>query len=247
MRGRVFRGLLTADLSPSTVDGPGGLRGHVVLLGAFGVDGANLPLRAQRLVAYLGIHRRRQARDRLAEWLWPNRTPESARLNLRQAVFQERRASHGLVQSSREELWLTPSVTVDLHEVIADVHQLLASPAVIALEFDQSRLVHDLLPGWHDEWLETERERFRELRLHGLEALGEFWLAVGRWARAVEAALTAVAVDPLRESVHALLIRAYMAEHNLPQALDVYGSYRDLLRREVGCDPSTELLQLLSR
>lgn len=197
-------------------------------------------------MAYLAIHRRHQARDRLAEWLWPNRTPKSARLNLRQAVFEERHVGHGLVQSSREELWLAPSVTVDLHEVIADVHQLLSSQAAIALEFDQSKLVHDLLPGWDDEWLETERERFRELRLHGLEALGECWLASGRCARAVEAALTAVAVDPFRESVRALLIRAYIAERNLVRALDVYMSYRDLLRRELDCSPSAELLQLLS-
>jgi len=182
----------------------------------------------------------------LAEWLWPNRSPGVALGNLRQAVFEEHHAGHRLVQSSREELWLAPSVTVDLHEVVVDVRQLLVSPALVAPEFDQSRLVHDLLPAWDDEWLEAERERFRELRLHGLEALGEFCLDSGQWARAVEAALTAVAVDPFRESVRALLIRAYVAERNLRRALEAYESYRDLLRRDMGCDPSTGLLQLLS-
>jgi len=129
---------------------------------------------------------------------------------------------------------------------VADVHALLASPAEVVADFDQSKLVHDLLPDWDEDWLEPERERFRELRLHGLETISEYWLQSGSAARAIEAALTAQAVDPLRESACALLIRAHLAERNLARALAVYESYRDVLRRELAAQPSVDLRKLLS-
>jgi DNA-binding SARP family transcriptional activator len=55
-------------------------------------------------------------------------------------------------------------------------------------------------PDWYDDWLQMERERFRQLRLHALETLAERFVALGRHAQAIDAALAAVQVDPLRET-----------------------------------------------
>ena len=80
---------------------------------------------------------------------------------------------------------------------------------------DESRqLEGDLLPDWYDDWLEIERERLRQLRVHALEHLGEHALRRGRFGAAIDRALAAIAADPLRESAHRLLIRAYIAEGN---------------------------------
>ena len=37
----------------------------------------------------------------------------------------------------------------------------------------------DLLPSWYEEWLGIEQERFRQLRLHALEATSDQLLAEG--------------------------------------------------------------------
>jgi DNA-binding SARP family transcriptional activator len=202
-----------------------------------------LPLPAQRLVAYLAIHGGRPTRDALAESLWPGRARDLARLNLRQAVYHERRACHGLIQATRGELWLAPSVTVDFHLINAGLRRLLANNAERGA-LDESDLADDLLPGWDDEWLEPERERYRELRLQGLEMLSKRWLRDGLWARAIDAALAVAGADPLRETARALLIRAYLGQQNVASALRVLDSYRELVRRELGLEPSPELTDL---
>src|SRR6266571_3495035 len=51
----------------------------------------------------------------------------------------------------------------------------------------------DLLPYWYEDWVLVERERFRQLRLHALEALCEQLTALGRFDHAVEAGIAAVA------------------------------------------------------
>lgn len=217
----------------------------LILLGGFSVvdtrSAARLPPRARRLVAYLAIQQRPHARETLAESLWPGRTPRVSRLNLRQAVHAERHSGHDLIHATREEAWLAPAVMVDYHLVTARVRNLLADIADGATDLDPSNLVDDLLPTWDEEWLVAERERFRELRLHGLERLTVLWLRRGCVGRAIDAALMATTVDPLRESSHALLIRAYLAEANRTRALDVYNSYRRRIRRELGVEPSAEL------
>jgi hypothetical protein len=70
----------------------------------------------------------------------------------------------------------------------------------------------ELLPGWYDDWVLLEREPLRQRVLHGLEALSRHLVRAGRFAEAVEAAMVAVAVEPLRESAQRALVTAHLAE-----------------------------------
>ena len=63
----------------------------------------------------------------------------------------------------------------------------------------------------------------------------------------MEAALLAVAAEPLRESAHRALLQAHIAEGNMGEALRDYGRYRDLLRRELGVAPSPLIERLVGR
>jgi hypothetical protein len=103
----------------------------------------------------------------------------------------------------------------------------------------------DLLPGWYDDWALMERERIRQRLLHALEALSVRLISLGRYGEAVDAALLTVGADPLRESAQRVLIEAHIAESNLVEARRSYLAYRDLARRELGIEPSSELLALL--
>jgi len=105
--------------------------------------------------------------------------------------------------------------------------------------------VNDLLPDWYEEWAVLERERFRQVRLHVLERMCERLTDAGLHALAVLAGLAAVEAEPLRESAHRVVMRAYAAEGNAGEAIRQYRSCRDLLARELGVEPSPQMERLL--
>ena len=92
----------------------------------------------------------------------------------------------------------------------------------------------DLLPGVYEDWAIVERERIRQRMLHALEMLSHRLVSVGRYADAIEAALTAVSADPLRESAQRALIEAHAAEDNWGEARRSFECFRTLIRREPG-------------
>jgi DNA-binding SARP family transcriptional activator len=57
--------------------------------------------------------------------------------------------------------------------------------------------------------------------------------------------VTAVAAEPLRESAHRELIRAYLAEGNPGEALRQYELYRRLLAEELHLTPSAAMEALI--
>lgn len=218
------------------------------LLGGFGlISGgrpADLQPRIQRLLAYLAVLPAAHTRDAVSETLWPIRRERCSRNSLRQALFLERQAGHRLIQAHRGHLKLADEVVVDFHVAQGTV-RALRSGTVILDDVDQSMLTSDLLPDWDEEWLELERERFRQSRLHALELICERWLERRDFGRAIETALTLVAADRLRESAWALLIRAHLGEHNRHAALCHFRTYRLLVERELGAPPSHDLETLL--
>ena len=76
----------------------------------------------------------------------------------------------------------------------------------------------DLLPGLYEDWAIMDRERIRQRMLHALEMLSRELSKAGRYADAIDAALTAISADPLRESAQRALIEAHAAEANWGEA-----------------------------
>ena len=54
----------------------------------------------------------------------------------------------------------------------------------------------ELLPGWYDEWVTVERERYRQLRLHALEEVCDRLLRHGQYPQALMVVLAAVSGEP---------------------------------------------------
>jgi len=154
-----------------------------------------------------------------------------------------------LVGASPTHLWLEPSIAVDLTTAVDRARALLALEAVgpgsVALDEDLECLSNDVLVGCYEDWALDERERFRQLRLHTLEWLGELLLRAGRYAHAVRVGVVAVAAEPLRESAQRLLMRAHLAEGNLAEALRQYRSYALTAASEFGIQPSREMVGLV--
>jgi DNA-binding SARP family transcriptional activator len=207
----------------------------------------DVPEGSKQLLAYVALRRRRVERRQVAGTLWPFGDEDRAAGNLRSALWRLRRAGIDVLVADKWSLALHSHVTVDLHlmdqwatrliEGTAFGRDLAVSPSVAdAL---------DLLPGWYDDWALTERERIRQRLLHALEALSGRLTSLGRFADAVDAALLAVSAEPLRESAQRALIEAHVAEGNLTEARRSFLAYRAQVRRDLGVDPSSDLLAVL--
>jgi DNA-binding SARP family transcriptional activator len=206
----------------------------------------DLPLSSQRVLAFLALQARPQSRCYVAATLWMNCSEERAGASLRSALWRINRCGHPLVAADARTLRLTPDVIVDVRESARSAQQVLRGEAKGGAVRVDDFTAGDLLPGWYDEWVVTEREHFRQLRLHALEELCEQLTEEGRFGQAVEAGLAAVSGEPLRESAHRVLIRAYLEEGNRGEAIRQYEACRQVLRGELGIDPSPVTQALLS-
>ena len=143
-----------------------------------------------------------------------------------------------MVEATTTHLRLARDLAVDVQE-LTGLAKGLESPTARAGDApDPSVLAGDLLPDWYEDWVVLERERYRQLRLHALEALCGRLTAAGRFGAAVQAGLAAVAGEPLRESAHRTLIQAHLAEGNPGEAVRQYHLYRRLLATELAIEPS---------
>jgi len=81
--------------------------------------------------------------------------------------------------------------------------------------------------------------------LHALENLARRLSAVGRHSDAIQAALAAIRLEPLRESAHRTLIEVHLAEGNRSEAHRQFQRCRRLLRDELGVEPSDSMRLLI--
>src|SRR5215472_1523846 len=228
---------------------------RLVLLGGFALllDGREVVPAAdgQRVLARLCVGPRTQLpqpRSVLAERLWTETTVERAQASLRTALWRIRQADTRLVATVHDRVRLGSQVGVDVHDTLAQAERLLSDHKEVAVEDTRVEpLMQDLLPGWDDDWLLLERERVRQIHLHALEALAARLCACGRFHRAVEAGLAAVAAEPLRESAHNALIAAHLGEGNVAEAHRQYRRYGQILWDELRLSPSRTFEQLIAR
>jgi len=224
----------------------------VRVLGGFDVlvehQHLSLPTQAQRVVGYLAVTQRTTRRDALAGRLWPFSTQHRAQANLRTAIWRINQASNRVVVTDRNLVRLDDDVDVDAQVVGQVARDLIAATVEDDIATSVLSLLElNLLPGWDDDWLVVERERLRQLRVHALESLSRSLAACGRFSEAIDAAISAVAAEPLRESAHTALIEVYVAEGNVSEASLEMESYQSLLQAELGIRPSNRFRALLDQ
>lgn len=209
-----------------------------------GTQYRQVPEGSKQLLAFVALRRRRVERCRVAGTLWPDADERRAAGNLRSALWRLRRAGIDVLTADKRSLALAAGVTVDLQVMEAWAARLVDGTAAgrdLAVAPSWADAL-DLLPGWYDDWVLAERERLRQRMLHALEKLSGRLAELGRFGEAVDSAMCAVSAEPLRESAQRALIDAHAAEGNGAEATRCYLAYRDLARRELGVDPSGDLL-----
>jgi DNA-binding SARP family transcriptional activator len=226
---------------------------HLTLLGGFqaACDGEPIQfgLGAQRLLALLAVRSGGVSRAAAAEELWPGSRRGRAAANLRSALSQGKRIGKAvLVEEVGARLFLASSVEVEVRTFAREAHAIVDLSTPYHHSADErviSVLSRELLPEWFDDWLLVERERWNQVRLHALETLAHRLMDLEQYLTAHEAALAAVAIEPVRESAHRIVMEIYIAEGNEGCALKHYQRYRWLLERELGVRPSALMDRLV--
>jgi DNA-binding SARP family transcriptional activator len=177
--------------------------------------------------------------------LWPNVGEQHARGCLRTTIWRLNRDEPRLVGPAGDALVLRPEITVDTRAFTNSARAILQGSPSAGAGGGVLGALGDLLPGWYDDWVIFERERLRQLRLHALDTLASRLAAEGRYADALEAAIEATRLEPLRESAHRVIIAIHLAEGNGAEALRHYELFRDLLGTELGIKPSRQLTNML--
>jgi DNA-binding SARP family transcriptional activator len=216
-------------------------------------DGKLIPTlpSAQRLICFLALHNKPLRRSYVGSALWLESSEARAKASLRSSLWRVPTPSGvAVVKASKTHMLLNPAIEVDLHSVIARVHAVLDGNAadrdVVGAARELCAIGADILPGWYDDWVIMERERFRQLRLHALDQIGEHLLQTGRYADASQVGLSCVKIEPLRETAHRLLVRIHLREGNMAEAIRQYRHFASMLRDELGVPPSAAMRELVS-
>jgi DNA-binding SARP family transcriptional activator len=207
--------------------------------------------KAASLLAYLAYYRQRShPRELLIELLWPECEVDVARHRLSVALSLLRQqlepvgASGGAVfVADHFSIGLDPeAVTTDVAEFEAALKRAGEDrPAAerarcLAEAVDLYR--GELLPGYYEEWIPAEQQRWEELFFRAVRQLIACCEEAGEVDRALQAALRAVSIDPLREEAQRDLMRLYAATGQPSAALRQYHDLQRLLKQELGEPPS---------
>lgn len=226
------------------------------------VPAGRAPLTSRKglaLLAYLALTARRQARDALAELLWPDRSREDALANLRRTLYRVRAAlPPAALEITADSLTLAgPGLWVDAWELRDALRTLPPdgdpSPTALpGLHAAVSLCDRTLLEGLElagcpafEAWLSLERDAHGHALGRALAWLGEASLLAGDAAAALDAGRRWTASLPFSEAGHRLIMRAHAALGDTTAALEQYRRCREILERELGAAPdaATERLQ----
>ena len=219
-------------------------RWFVRLLGGFelrGPDGVvEAPLGVQRLLAFIALQGGSVSRSRAARELWPDLAAPQAAASLRSTLWRIRQVGNRLVEPGASTLRLAGGVDVDVRGLLG------ASPAA---EVDGAALGSssnlELLPDWGEDWVTVERERMRHLELQVLDDRVASLVGSGRVVEALDTALRAIRLEPLRESSHRAIITIFLTSGNRSAALAHYHGLVELLRDELGLGPAPDTTALV--
>ena len=218
------------------------------------VGGCAMPLALRRGLALLAIlceTGHKLARARLCDLLWPDAVADVARARLRRLAHETNQAlGVDVVVGDNDALWLDAATAVDsdVERIRRVARQAVTSPGDAksrdALEMLLEADAHLLLEGFEfgsdafDGWASQRRSEHHRLVARALQRIGEKFVDAGQPLLAGEAAARLVAIEPLADAGHALLLRAHAHRRDLAALESAYLGFADLLRSELGVRPS---------
>jgi DNA-binding SARP family transcriptional activator len=227
---------------------------HRLSVRVLGGPTLKVPESCRPLLSYLILQDEPVPRTETADLLWPDREPARARRCLSTALWRLNQlpASDPLVVATTSELefnrllphWIdVASFQHKLRAALAPAASL-GLPALRRLERGLRLYTGDILGDIEEEWAYLARQRLRDLYLSGLLTASEGYAAIGEHAHALVFGKRLSILEPLREDVHRLLMRQYMAIGARAKAIEQYRICEGELGTELGIEPMEETKSL---
>ena len=228
---------------------------RLTLLGGFqlrladGTERSIAAKKAKALLAYLALQPgQAQTREKLATLLWGEGGDEQARQSLRQALAGLRKVLPAqVIAAAGDALWIDAArLSCDVNEFRRLGGRDSREALVQALGLYQGELLEGLSPRAEvfEEWLLSERTQLRQQALVLMERLLRHYLEDPQPDQALDLALRLLALDPLREATHRVIMQLHARRGHFAAALKQYEQCRRLLQRELGVAPEAETEQL---
>lgn len=193
----------------------------------------------EALLIYVACQGRAVGRDLLAELLWPERSQEQARSNLRVALHRLRRQLDPYLLITRHSVAINPDAAIVLECSQFEAHlaagRLTEATALYTGDF-LADFYLDGSPAF-EQWLLLERERLRTLAVAAYQQQIGQLVAQSAYDTAIAAGQRLLHLDPLHEPTRRQLMRLLAQVGQRSAALAQYESCRQLLQRELGAPP----------
>ncbi len=214
--------------------------------------------KALSLLKLLAIKPKHQLhRDQAIDALWPELDPTAAAAQMYKSIHYIRKAFEATTAGPAPEALLVYKDETLKLTAPAEVHTDLDAFQHLTQEARRNKTLSsyqhavasytgDLLPSdIYERWTEGLRESARVEFLELLIALAQKHIDAGDFADAAEAFRRVLGIDPLDETAHQGLMRAFALQGNRSQALHQYKRCEEILAKELDTKPSAETIALL--
>jgi len=204
---------------------------------------------AQSLFAYLILsagtpHRR----EKLAGLLWPDSLEETARGNLRHALWQVRKSlpEKPTAYLLTDDLSIAFNASTEYWLDAGELENLSESASADELTAVLSAYQGELLPGFYDEWVALEREHLYSIFEHHMARLlsllqdGKRWLDILDWGERW------IKLGQKPEPAYRALMNAHAAKGDMSKVAATYERCVKSLH-ELGMEPSGQTKELYER
>jgi predicted ATPase/DNA-binding SARP family transcriptional activator len=205
---------------------------------------------AQSLFAYLilraGISHRR---EKLAGLLWPDSLEETARSNLRSALWRIRKAfpSHTKDEYlAADDLAITFKISSDYWLDAAELEKLSENASADELIAVLSNYQGELLPGFYDEWVVLEREHLNSVFEKKMARLMSLLQNEHRWPDILDWGERWIKLGQKPEPAYRGLMSAHAAKGDMSKVAATYERCVKSLRK-LGIEPSEQTHELFER
>jgi predicted ATPase/DNA-binding SARP family transcriptional activator len=213
------------------------------------------------MLAFLAVERGPQQRATVSALLWPDYDQSRAYKNLRQILWEIQKViGEDWLNVSRETMELNRSADVFLdvghfESLVEKSRTQMDVSLRTALLSESAKLYrHHFLSGFSlkdaqpfDDWAFAKSDELRHKLLQVLTSLSNDYCSLGQADQAIPHARRLVALDPLNETAHRLLMEIYLdaGQHNA--ALKQYQDCEQILRREMNLDPQPDTRELYKK
>lgn len=232
---------------------------HISLLGGLRAEQKHQAVtrfRTQKtgaLLAYLAYYLDRlHPRDVLADLLWPEDDQDAARASFRTALNSLRKQleppgapPNSVLSADRFHVHLrSEAVTTDVGHFLHAIQEARSQTAPREKAAHLARAVQaytgELLPGYYEDWVVTERHILENAYTEALRQLVAYSEGVGDLTQALEYAARIVAMDPTAEEAHMDVIRLFRKAGRPREALRQYDTLERTLQSRLQAEPTRE-------